>query len=82
MRVIVKHRHKKSGNSQDAINVYIPEKSTKYVETLKELWERECNAWDPKLIKEMSWCEEDHARIENALYVTEFFITNVAEVEV
>ncbi len=82
MRVIVKHRHKKSGNSQDAINVYTPEKSTKYVETLRELWEKEYNSWNLEPDREQSWFEEDHARLENELYVTEFFITNVAEVEV
>ena len=80
MKVIIKHRHKKGTEGQDAINVFVPEKQTQLVDVLRELWEREYNTWDPEPDREDSWFEEDHARIENELYVTEFIVTNLVEV--
>lgn len=82
MRVIVRHRHKKHGKLQDPINIFIPKKSTQYSDVLRELWERELNSWDTEPDRENSWFEEDRAQVENAWYLTEFYITTVAEMEV
>ena len=79
MRVIIKHTRKKNSNV-DIIVPYIPKRSTQYSELLKELWEKEYNAWFPEPDKERTWLEEDQGKIEDDTYVTEFFITNVVEV--
>lgn len=81
MRVIVRQRLHKAVDNIGTVNVFIPDKSTKYVDALRELWEREYNSWSIDPDRELSWFEEDHARIENDYYLTEFFITNVAEVK-
>lgn len=82
MKIIVKHRHRKGSESfTDAINVYAPKKQGQMTDLLRDLWEREYNSWDPEPDRELSWFEEEHARIENEIYITEFIITNLLEVE-
>lgn len=83
MKIIVKHRHRKGSESfTDAINVYAPKKQGQMTDLLRDLWEREYNSWDPEPDRDLSWFEEEHARIENEIYTTDFVVTNMIEMEV
>lgn len=83
MKIIVKHRHRKGSESfTDAINVYAPKKQGQITELLRDLWEREYNSWDPEPDRDYSWFEENHARLENEIYTTDFVVTNMIEMEV
>ena len=80
MRVIVKRRWRKNSNEQDEISTYMPKRTTELTRLLRELWEREYNSYDPEPDREESWLKEKHARIENDIYVTEYFVTTLVEV--
>ena len=80
MRVIVKRRWRKNSNEQDEISTYMPKRTTELTKLLRELWEREYNSYDPEPYREESWLKEKHARIENDIYVTEYFVTTLVEV--
>ena len=80
MRVIVKRRWRKNSNEQDEISTYMPKRTTELTKLLRELWEREYNSYDPEPDREESWLKEKHARIENDIYVTEYFVTTLVEV--
>ena len=79
MRVIVKVTTEY--DKEHPVSVFKPKKTTQYVETLRELWEREYNSYDPEPIRGDSWFEENRAVISNGIKTTEFYITTVAEVE-
>lgn len=81
MKVIVKHKRRKGFSEYDSVNVFVPKRTTKLVDTLRELWEQEYNSSDPEPDREQSWFEEEHARVENNVYITEFYVTTLVEVE-
>lgn len=81
MNVVVKRKHGKDGKASDEIRVYKPKRIAQLQDVLRDLWEHEYNSSDPEPDREESWFEESQARIENELYVTDFLVIPLVEVE-
>ena len=81
MKVILKIDVNKNHPFEPKHFIFKPKKQTQLTDVLRELWEKEYNAWDGDPDRESSWFEEDHAVIDDEIRNVEFIVTNVVEVE-
>ena len=82
MKVILKvvwDRNDPFGNKQ---HIFKPKKQRQLDDLLRDLWEREYNTWFPAPIKELSYFEDDYARVADDYRLTEFFVKDIIEMEV
>ena len=79
MKVIIKQRHCKNRNGIDAVNVYKPAKQIQTADVLRDLWEKECNAWiNPPTY---TVCKDDYAKVEDDDCEVAFMVINLPEIE-